>query len=396
MNVMSEAKGEWSARLVSILTPLIMSGVHSIFKEACTLCEENDEHSKYLMTFQNFLARIPKWNSTIIQEETDRIINDSQCGYLEDMLTCVHITKLKMLTSMRVSDNQKKIDIDIPKLSEFVHRVYCKFARKLYSNIYLFEKNVPPLQYQKNMRECELLIRESILEVIRDNMPVEQILRAYMDKTITEEVVEEIVEKTTEEIEQEKAKREAEEKEEENKVENSEPTTIVVEKPKDNKSKDNKSEDNKSKDNKSKDNKSEDNKSEDNNNKPEEKATKVEDEPVLPDLNLDDVVGEKMEEPTVKTPLTFNDNDSVLDMGTNEEKLVNAPKTPERLDQIATERNEQRKLEEAEEDDDDDYEDERLVIKDNETIKLEPDVLGIESLKPINSSELLLGEVELL
>lgn len=372
MNVMSEAKGEWSARLVSILTPLIMSGVHSIFKEACTLCEENDEHSKYLMTFQNFLARIPKWNSTIIQEETDRIINDSQCGYLEDMLTCVHITKLKMLTSMRVSDNQKKIDIDIPKLSEFVHRVYCKFARKLYSNIYLFEKNVPPLQYQKNMRECELLIRESILEVIRDNMPVEQILRAYMDKTITEEVVEEIVEKTTEEIEQEKAKREAEEKEE-NKVENSEPTTIVVEKPK------------------------EDNKSEDNNNKPEEKATVVEDEEVLPDLNLDDVVGEKMEESAVKTPLTFNDNDSVLDMGTNEEKLVNAPKTPERLDKIATERNEQRKLEEAEEEDeDDDFEDERLVIKDNETIKLEPDVLGIESLKPINSSELLLGEVELL
>tara|TARA_Y100000816_G_C26067278_1_gene560991 strand:+ start:406 stop:1551 length:1146 start_codon:yes stop_codon:yes gene_type:complete len=376
MNVMSEAKGEWSARLVSILTPLIMSGIHSIFKEACTLCEENDEHSKYLMTFQNFLARIPKWNSTIIQEETDRIINDSQCGYLEDMLTCVHITKLKMLTSMRVSDNQKKIDIDIPKLSEFVHRVYCKFARKLYSNIYLFEKNVPPLQYQKNMRECELLIRESILEVIRDNMPVEQILRAYMDKTITEEVVEEIVEKTTEEIEQEKAKREAEEKEKEkeNKVENSEPTTIVVEKPK------------------------EDNKSEDNNNKPEEKATVVEDEEVLPDLNLDDVVGEKMEESAVKTPLTFNDNDSVLDMGTNEEKLVNAPKTPERLDQIATERNEQRKLEEAEDEDedDDDYEDERLVIKDNETIKLEPDVLGIESLKPINSSELLLGEVELL
>lgn len=367
MNVMSEAKGEWSARLVSILTPLIMSGVHSIFKEATTLCEENDEYSKYLMTFQNFLARIPKWNNTIIQEETDRIISDSQCGYLEDMLTCVHITKLKMLTSMRVSDNQKKIDIDIPKLSEFVHRVYCKFARKLYSNIYLFEKNVPPLQYQKNMRECELLIRESILEVIRDNMPVEQILRAYLDKTITEEVVEEIVEKTTDEIEEEQAKREAEEKEEENKVENSEPTTIVVEKPK------------------------EANKTE------EEKASQIEDEEVLPDLNLDDVVGEKMEESTVKTPLTFNDNDSVLDMGTNEEKLVNAPKTPERLDQIATERNEQRKLEEAEEDDeDDDFEDERLVIKDNETIKLEPDVLGIESLKPINSSELLLGEVELL
>lgn len=382
MNVMSEAKGEWSARLVSILTPLIMSGIHSIFKEACTLCEENDEYSKYLMTFQNFLARIPKWNNTIIQEETERIVNDSQCSYLEDMLTCVHITKLKMLTSMRVSDNQKKIDIDIPKLSEYIHKVYCKLARKLYSNIYLFEKNVAPLQYQKNMRECELLIRESVLEVIRDNMPVEQILRAYMDKTITEEVVEEIVEKTTEEIEEEKAKREAEEKEEANKVENSEPTTIVVEKANANANAEAKANAN----------------TEANAKSEADAETKIikEDEEVLSDLDLDDVVGEKMDDSPERAPLKFNDNDSVLDMGTNEEKLVNAPKTPERLDQIAAERNEQRKLEEAEEDDDDDYEDERLVIKDNETIKLEPDVLGIESLKPINSSELLLGEVELL
>ena len=298
--------------------PLIMSGIHSIFKEACTLCEENDEYSKYLMTFQNFLARIPKWNNTIIQEETERIVNDSQCSYLEDMLTCVHITKLKMLTSMRVSDNQKKIDIDIPKLSEYIHKVYCKLARKLYSNIYLIEKNVAPLQYQKNMRECELLIRESVLEVIRDNMPVEQILRAYMDKTITEEVVEEIVEKTTEEIEEEKAKREAEEKEEANKVENSEPTTIVVEKA---------------------NAKPEANaKSEANANANAETKIIKEDEEVLSDLDLDDVVGEKMDDSPERAPLKFNDNDSVLDMGTNEEKLVNAPKTPERLDQIAAEK----------------------------------------------------------
>ena len=29
------------------------------------------------MTFQNFLSRVPKWNDTIIDEETKRIVTNS-------------------------------------------------------------------------------------------------------------------------------------------------------------------------------------------------------------------------------------------------------------------------------------------------------------------------------
>ena len=50
-----------------------------------------------------------------------------------------------------------------------------------------------PLQYQKNMRECETICKECILDVIRDNMPVEHILRSYMDESIEEEIIEEDV-----------------------------------------------------------------------------------------------------------------------------------------------------------------------------------------------------------
>ena len=62
-----ESKNEWVARLVNVLTPLIQQGVKSIFDESWNLCEENDEIEKYLMTFQNFLSRVIKWNSTIIK-----------------------------------------------------------------------------------------------------------------------------------------------------------------------------------------------------------------------------------------------------------------------------------------------------------------------------------------
>ena len=35
VNVLSEAKNEYSSRLVTILTPLIIEGIRSIFNEAC-------------------------------------------------------------------------------------------------------------------------------------------------------------------------------------------------------------------------------------------------------------------------------------------------------------------------------------------------------------------------
>ena len=192
--MLSEAKNEYCIRLLNVLTPMVIEGLKSILSEADTLCIANNEEEKYLMTFQNFLSRVPKWNNDIITEETNRIIAKSGCNYLEDLLTCVHITQLKVLTSIRVGSKQKKIEIDIPKLTDFIHKVYIKFARKVYSNVYLFEKNVQALLYQKNMRECETICKECILDVIRDSIPVEKILRSYIDESNEEEIVEEIKE----------------------------------------------------------------------------------------------------------------------------------------------------------------------------------------------------------
>jgi len=154
---------------------------------------------KYLMTFQNFISRIPKWNPSIIENETKRMREKSGCVYLEDLITCVHIIQLKILTAMRVGQKQKKIDINIPKLDDFIHKVYINGARKLYKNIYLFEIKVTPLQAQKNNREIEILIQESILNTIRESIPVENILKAYMDETVEEDVVEEVKEEIIEE-----------------------------------------------------------------------------------------------------------------------------------------------------------------------------------------------------
>ena len=185
-----DSKNEWCVRLINVLTPLVIEGIQSIFKEACTLCETNDEDEKYLMTFQNLISRIPKWNQVLVKEETERIKTKSNCAYLEDLISCVHIIQLKTLACVRVGKEQKKIDIAIPSLDDFIHKTYINIARKLYTNVYLFEKNVPGLEKQKLNREFEIVVKECIMNTIRDNIPVEGLLRAYIDQTEETDVTE--------------------------------------------------------------------------------------------------------------------------------------------------------------------------------------------------------------
>ena len=389
VSVLSEAKNEYSLRLVSILCPLFIEGVKSIFNEAMSLCEENSEEDKYLMTFQNFLTRVPKWNNTIVNEETERILRKSECPYLEDLLTCVHITQLKILTSIRVSTKQKKLDVDIPKLSEFIHKCYISFARKLYQNVYLFEKQKIPLQYQKNLRETELICKECILEVIRDSMPVDKILRAYIDETVDEEVVEETIEEnlTPEEAakkEEEDAKKAAE-KEEEKKKEEEEtsvskvelvPTTSLPdETPKEEEPKE------ELKINIDTETLSLDDK------QPEKTDSILPLDDLVLDMPLDDDIVDNK-----KGGLSFSDNDKVLDMGTNQESIVNAPKTDERLEEIARVQHEKRKAEEAEEEDDDD--DNLKILGDN--VKLEISDIHDLSQDKVLKPDPILNDVEVL
>ncbi len=196
MSSLSDSKNEWCARLVNILTPVTIQGIKSIFEEAHNLCRENDELDKYLMTFQTFLSRIPKWNNAIIETERKRIIESSGCSYLEELITCVHVIQLKTLTCVRVGQKQKKVDIDVPSVDDFIHKVYSNVARKLYTNIYLFEKNLMPLQIQKHNRELELIIKECIMNSVRESIPVETILRAYMDEADEQDIeVNEVEEK---------------------------------------------------------------------------------------------------------------------------------------------------------------------------------------------------------
>lgn len=297
---LQESRNEWCSRLLSILCPLVIEGVRSIYNEAWKMCVDNGEVTKYLMTFQNLLSRVDKWNSVIVEEERKRIIERSGCNYLEDLITCVHIIQLKVLTCIRVGNKQKKIDISIPKLDHFIHKVYINVARKVYKNVYLFERNITSLLVQKNNRELEHIVQECILIAIRESIPTEAIIRAYMDESVEHEeevIIENLVEPGDKSADP------------------------VIEK------------------------------------KPEPSA-----EPITPssDKIAETIVTpvtpgvKNLDEENPVTRISFNDYDSVLDPLSNKVENVNAPKTEDRLEAISADRYFKRKLDEEESDDDED------------------------------------------
>ena len=321
---LTESRNEYSALLISKLSPHIFEGIRSIFKEAYDLCKANDETEKYLMTFQNFLSRVSKWNQELINVETERISSKSNCSYLEDLLSCVYINQLKILTTMRVGSKQKQIDIDIPKLNDFIHRVYVYAARRIYKNVYLFNMNASPIDKQKNVREIELLIRESILEVIRDGMPIERILRAYLDKTVEENTFE-----VKEEIQEEEVPQETPTMEET--IQQSQMNESVP---------------------------------------PETPSSGIESSPQL-SFNDTDAVKEYQ---TDAISANVNSTQVIDDV---------KPKTIDRLEEISEQRNAQRKLEES--DDDDDSDDDSFVIQ-HQFMKPSLDILQADTFDEPNTT----------
>ena len=344
------SRDEFCARLVGILTPLVIEGIRSIFHEAVKMCVENKENEKYLMHFQNLIGQIPKWNANTIETERKRIIERSGCNYLEELITCVHIIHLKVLTCIRVGNKQKKIDISIPKLDHFLHKVYINVARKTYMNVYLFEQgpNVTSLQKQKNNREFEVIVQECIMNTIRDSIPTEAIIRAYTDESV--EIEEEvIIENIVDPVDSE------------NKSGggggDGEPDSTKLEENKDDLE------------------------------KLVEKTLKEEEErdkaaSIVPSIQNTD-------NSPVITRLSFNDIDRVLDTESGKEEEVSAPKDIERLEEISVSRALQRKM-----DEDSDEEDDRIKIHNDDIDLSSLDIFDINQSDSKIAEDLVLDGIE--
>lgn len=183
MNTMSNDIGtsvfsEGGLLCTKILTHQILSPFHRFFIDTfAKALEEEPNNRKVLSYFQDLLSQIPEWNIDKVERETTKIITESHCDYMEDIVTAVFVAHVKLLTALRLSNKNKKVQITVPKLNHFIHRSLTECGRLLWSSVFLFQNDITSIEKQKNHRQIENLIKDGIQHAVNGLLPIKSILK---------------------------------------------------------------------------------------------------------------------------------------------------------------------------------------------------------------------------
>ena len=186
LSVYSDARTEYTKQLCVFLVPAYFQFFVDLLEKAKQAMV--NEPKKGLWQFQNYLNDIHDWNMERVNQEIHIINTNSGCDYLEDLLTAVFIAHTKVLTAIRLSSHQKKVEINIPKVEHFLFKVLCETSKLLWSSTYLFRDGISGIEKQQNYRNIETILNDGVLQAVRSMVPVKSILKDFVNQDATEEL----------------------------------------------------------------------------------------------------------------------------------------------------------------------------------------------------------------
>ena len=193
-NTYSDARSEYTKQLCQLLVPSYFQWYLTILEKARELASQ--EPKKLLWHFQTLLNDIPEWNMEKVNTEISQLQTSCGCDYMEDLLTAVFIAHTKVLTSIRVSNKQKKVQITVPKVEHFLFKVLCESSKLLWGSSFLFREGISSIDKQQNYRAIETLLSEGILQAVRNMIPVKSILRDFVSVDEDDDQTEDTTEDT--------------------------------------------------------------------------------------------------------------------------------------------------------------------------------------------------------
>ena len=155
MDIVVEAKKEYTKKLNNILLPHFTK----YFDNLSSLLTDNREE----------LRKIPIWNSAIVNTFVDDIKKD--CSWLEELVTAVFISHVKILSSVKINDSKQTINLKVPECSLVIHNIFCNCSECIY-----YKLDLLPVQ-KEIMTE---IIDHSIELSISELLPFENILAMYI------------------------------------------------------------------------------------------------------------------------------------------------------------------------------------------------------------------------
>ena len=184
LSVYSDARAEYTKQLCMFLVPAYFQFYIELLEKAKQTMVA--EPKRALWQFQTYLNEIHDWNMEKVNHEIHTIHNNCGCDYMEDLLTAVFIAHTKVLTAIRLSANNKKVEINVPKVEHFLFKVLCETSKLLWSSTYLFRDGITGMEKQQNYRSIEQILNEGILQAVRNLVPVKSILKDFMNQDVAD------------------------------------------------------------------------------------------------------------------------------------------------------------------------------------------------------------------
>jgi hypothetical protein len=185
VNVLVTARNEYTEQLKDFLSPLLLEGFIAIYEDAVKIQDEEGTY-QYIKQFQLFLRDIPKWNQTILVDETNRILE--KIPYLQKLLMAIFVSHVKILSSIKLGGSHKNIQITIPPSDILIHKLYITCAQEIYKN----ENILLSFRDYSNRDSNNLLIsliKDVIDKTLKTFIPIQVILEEYLNNVFINDVM---------------------------------------------------------------------------------------------------------------------------------------------------------------------------------------------------------------
>ena len=155
-----DAKKEYTAQLADLLSPYVLNTIARLY----------DSSRKSTKAFRELLRQVPNWNASQIDDRTNEI--ERRNPQLQDLIAACCVSYTKVLGSIRLNQSQQSnVRISLPQSTAFVHSVYVDVAKSFFYD--------PKLVYA-DRRAKTTLMRDAVDESIRQHVPIDQLLKAYL------------------------------------------------------------------------------------------------------------------------------------------------------------------------------------------------------------------------
>ena len=178
--IIADAKKEYTTQLITPIKRCVYQCFKELYDNSKAECVSNNTQQDTLSYFQDKIENVPKWDDDIINREYNKLY--IKCDWIGELLTAVFMSHTYILSSIHNDIDNDDIQLDIPDIRDFIHTCYVDVAREIYKSPNLFDDGVDSEQYQKNRRNSEIIIENTLNESLRKQLPIKHLLKQYLDK----------------------------------------------------------------------------------------------------------------------------------------------------------------------------------------------------------------------